>query len=140
QGRTSQKGASPDAQLLLALFAKDRALRLKRIAAEQFENMEDSMAVLEGPDGSTLITERNKKALQVLKRELDGGTKRIAIFYGAGHMPDIENRLLDEFGMQRGEQSWLTAWSMRPKQAAGKTSDGKASEAKPTETKPTESK
>ena len=60
-------------------------------------------------------------------------------------MPDIENRLLDEFGMQRGEQSWLTAWSMRPKQAAGKTSDGKtsdgkASEAKPTETKPTESK
>ena len=75
QGRTSQKGASPDAQLLFALFAKDRALRLKRIAAEQFENMEDSMAVLEGPDGSTLITERNKKALQVLKRELDGGTK-----------------------------------------------------------------
>ena len=140
QGRTSQKGASPDAQLLFALFAKDRALRLKRIAAEQFENMEDSMAVLEGPDGSTLITERNKKALQVLKRELDGGKKRIAIFYGAGHMPDIENRLLDEFGMQRGEQSWLTAWSMRPKQAAGKTSDGKASEAKPTETKPPESK
>lgn len=101
-----------DFALLGALFAKDRPLRLKRILAQQFEDMDASLAALEGPDGSTLITQRNKKALQVLDRELKGGKRRIAIFYGAGHMVDMEKRLLAEFGLRRTDEKWLTAWNM----------------------------
>lgn len=98
--------------LLAALFAKDRGTRLKRIMADQFENMEAQMSMINGPDGSTLITERNKKAFQVLKKQLDQGTRRIAVFYGAGHLPDMEERLIDEFKMKRTQIEWLPAWEI----------------------------
>jgi hypothetical protein len=116
QGLAAQAKAperSSDSDLLLALFAEDRALRLKRIIAEQFEDLEGSMAAIEGPDGSTLITERNKKALEILDRELKAGKRRVAIFYGAGHLPDMEKRLLESFGMQRSTERWLSAWAMQ---------------------------
>ena len=35
---------------------------MKRLMAEQFENMEGAMEALDGPHGSTLVTERNKVA------------------------------------------------------------------------------
>lgn len=111
--QTKEAGNSTDAQLLMAFFAKDRAMRLKRIMANQFENIEAQMGMFEGPKGSTLITERNKKALAVLTRQIDGGKRRIGIFYGAGHLPDMERRLIDEFGLRRQGESWLTAWKLQ---------------------------
>jgi hypothetical protein len=111
QGRESQRGG--EAKMLLALFAKDRPLRLKRIMAEQMADTEGALAALDGPDGgSTIISERNKKALVVLDRELEAGKKRLAIFYGAGHLPDFEKRLTGELGYQRGDERWLSAWSL----------------------------
>jgi hypothetical protein len=101
-----------DAELLAAMFAADRALRLKRLMAEQFGDLQLLTTALEGENGSTIITERNKKALQVLARELRAGKKRIAIFYGAGHLPDMEMRLLHEFKMHRTGVSWLKAWQL----------------------------
>ena len=81
-----------DADLLMALFDKNRALMLKRAMAQQFEDLEGTMAVLEGSQGSSIITERNKIALAGLTKQLAAGKKHIAIFYGAGHMNDIEKR------------------------------------------------
>jgi hypothetical protein len=101
-----------DAELLVALVAQDRAYRLKRILAEQFEDMEQQLAVLEGPDGSTIITERNKRALEVLRRQMEAGKRRVAIFYGAGHLPDMARRLESEFAMSREGQRWLVAWTI----------------------------
>lgn len=116
QGFARQGTQGPtDLQLVMAFFSKDRPLRLKRIAAQQFDDLDGSLAALGGPDGSTLITERNKKALQVLQRELQAGKRRVAIFYGAGHMSDMAMRLEKEFGLQRTEDKWLTAWSLEPK-------------------------
>ena len=105
-------GGTKDTELFFALFAKDRALKMKRAMAEQFENLEEQMSVLEGDNGSTIITERNRKALEVLRREMGKGTKKIAIFYGAGHFPDMEQRLLDEFGLKRVNEEWVTAWKL----------------------------
>jgi hypothetical protein len=113
---TQQSGAgngAGDGQLLLALFDKNRTLALKRVLAEQFENSEGSFAALEGPQGSTLIAGRNKVALDVLRKELDAGKKKIAIFYGAAHMPDMEARLRDEFGMTLVSTRWLAAWNLQ---------------------------
>jgi hypothetical protein len=107
-------GGSSDVNILLALFAKDRELRLKRIMAEQFEDLEGSMAALEGEDGSTIITERNKKAFEVLQREITAGKKRIGVFYGAGHLPDMQQRLIADFGLQPSSHRWLSAWSLQP--------------------------
>jgi hypothetical protein len=101
-----------DVELLLALFSKNRAERLKRVMAEQMAALGGSISSLDGPEGSTIVTERNKKALEVLRRERDAGKRRIAIFYGAAHFPDMEKRLLADFGLKRGETRWLTAWDL----------------------------
>lgn len=103
-----------DADLLLALFDKNRALALKRVLAEQFEDLEGAMSAFNGPDGSTLITERNKRALEVLDKEIKSGKKRLAIFYGAGHMPDMARRLIDDFHLKPRQEQWITAWDLHP--------------------------
>ncbi|MBI2826864.1 MAG: hypothetical protein HYX69_19490 [Planctomycetia bacterium] len=104
-----------DAELLMALFDRNRAFTLKRLMAEQFEDLEGAMSAFEGPGGSTLISERNKVALKVLAREIADGKKKIGIFYGAGHMPDMEERLIKDQGVHRDGERWLVAWDLRSK-------------------------
>jgi hypothetical protein len=111
QAKADGKGS--DAQLLAALFDKNRSLALKRAMAEQFQDMEGAMLAIEGPDGSTLISERNKVALEVLRKQIAEGKKKIAIFYGGGHMADMQKRLLDDFKMVPSTTRWLDAWDMR---------------------------
>ncbi len=107
------QGNATDAQLLLALFDKDRAMALKRVLAGQFEQMGGSLLAINGPNGSTIITERNKVALTVLRKQIAAGKKKIAIFYGAGHMPDMQKRLRDEFGLTPSGTRWLDAWPLK---------------------------
>ncbi|MEO8499119.1 MAG: hypothetical protein ABI614_28980 [Planctomycetota bacterium] len=109
-----------DAEIFSALFAKPevRALRLKRVMAGQFEDMEAATAVLDGPEGSTIVTERNKAALRVLKQQLAAGHARIAIFYGAAHLPDMDERLAADFQLKRCGTKWLTAWDLSDGDAA----------------------
>ena len=110
---------SKDAELLMAFFDKNRSLALKRAMAKQFEDMGGALLVLDGPDGSTLISQRNAKALDVLRRELKAGKRKIAIFYGAGHLPDMAKRLKKDFGLIPTNTTWLRAWNMEePKKIA----------------------
>lgn len=111
----AQQGDSSmsDAKILAALFNPNRAVALKRVMAEQFRNMEGSINAIEGPQGSTLISERNKVALQELRKEIAGGKKKIAIFYGAGHMPDFLRRIKTDFGLVPTQTRWLVAWNMK---------------------------
>jgi hypothetical protein len=87
------QGGTSDAAILLALFAspQERTHRLKVEFAKQMGTMEGQMDAINGEDGSTIITERNKKAFAVLDRELKAGKKKIAVFYGAGHLPTWTN-------------------------------------------------
>jgi hypothetical protein len=112
QAKAQASGKSVDADILLALFDKRRAKALKRVLAEQFEEMGGASAALDGPQGSTIITERNKVALQQLAKQIEAGKKHIGVFYGAGHFPDMEKRLIADFKLKRGEQQWLTAWHL----------------------------
>lgn len=102
-----------DTELLLALFRKDRVVVLKRLLAEQFEDLQGPISALEGPKGSTLVSQRNKVALAVLRREIAAGKRKIAIFYGAGHMPDLVRRLGDDFGLTPVRTRWLVAWDLK---------------------------
>jgi len=101
-----------DIELLMALLNKNRALALKRTMAQQFEDLGGVLVAIEGPNGSTLISRRNAKAMKVLRRELDSGKRKLAIFYGAGHLPDLANRLKRDFGLQPTGRQWLQAWDM----------------------------
>jgi hypothetical protein len=113
QSQQSADGASPDVEIMQALFAEDRARRLKIVMAKQFEGMEQLLVGLAGPDGSTLITERNKRALDVLEEEQAAGKKKLAIFYGAGHLSDMHKRLVEQFDMEPVSVEWLDAWDLR---------------------------
>lgn len=98
--------------LLVALRSPDRARQFKLLLAQSFGDIEDQMAGMTGPDGSVIITERNKKALQVLRQTIDAGKKNVGIFYGAGHMSDMEKRL-DAMGFHRvGKPDWRVGWDM----------------------------
>jgi hypothetical protein len=124
----AQKAGKPqitETQLFMALFAKDRALRLKRLMANQFADMDTAMNLFNGPDGSTILTERNKKCMTVLEKEIDNGHKKIGIFYGAAHLSDMDKRLIDEFSMQREKTRWVVAWDLATKQPVAKKAEEK---------------
>ena len=115
--QNSAKSGSTDAEMLMALFSGDRETQLRKVMAEQMQNIESGMLIFEGDDGSTIINHRNRKALSVMEREIDKGNVRLGVFYGAGHLPDMEERLYKDFGMKRAGTSWLSAWSLQSKPA-----------------------
>ena len=103
-----------ETDLLFALFDKNRAIQLKRYMAGQMEDMEGAMGVMDGPKGSAILTERNKAALKVLGEEIIGGKKKLAIFYGAAHLADMQKRIHEAFGLEQvGKIEWLEAWNLR---------------------------
>ena len=97
------------------MFAPDRPRRLKIILAKQLSEMESLMVSFGGEDGSVIITDRNKKALEVLKQQIAEGKKKIGIFYGAGHLSDMDKRLRKDFRLQPVSITWLTAWDLAAK-------------------------
>lgn len=54
---------------------------------------------------------RNDQVWKVLQRSLPEGWRRIAIFYGAAHLPDFRRRLLEE-GWIFEELKWISAWKI----------------------------
>lgn len=115
QSQQSAEGESADLDILGALLSEDRPRKLKIALAKQFESLEEALVSLSGPEGSTLITERNKRALEVLRKQQKYGKRRIGIFYGAGHLTDMHDRLVKEFGLTPIGIEWLEAWDLRPK-------------------------
>lgn len=108
----SQQSAGSDARTLGALFAEDRAMALRRAMAEQFEDMPAMIRAIDGPKGSTLVAQRNKRSLEVLRKQIADGKKRIAIFYGAAHMDDMLERVEKDFAMKPTTIEWLVAWKL----------------------------
>ena len=103
---------SGTAGMIMAMFSNNKALRMRRVMAQQMIDMEAGLAMFEGKDGSTIINHRNAKCMEVLERELADGKKKIAIFYGAGHLADMEKRLISDFQMQPSGQRWFPAWKL----------------------------
>ena len=112
QSRMTAQGESADVDILKAIMSDDRPRQLKIALAKQMADMESMLSAFGGEEGSTLITERNKKALEVLKKQLDDGKKKIGIFYGAGHLNDMHQRLENEFKLHPAEITWLPAWKL----------------------------
>ena len=115
QSEMAAKGESSDFELITALFAEDRPRRLKIVLGKQLAEMESLMVSFGGEDGSVIITDRNKKALEVLKQQIAKGQKKIGIFYGAGHLSDMDKRLRKDFSLQPESITWLTAWNLAAK-------------------------
>lgn len=113
-GLASQAQTGGDVGLLMALLSgEDRSMRMKRSMARQLVEVEAITAGIDDADGeNTLIKGRNRKAFRILREELDEGQKKLAVFYGAGHLPDMAERLEEKFSMAAQKTTWLDAWDL----------------------------
>lgn len=99
------------AALLRILFSGDSATEMKRLIGREFDSLEPVLAGVEAGGGTTLVGERNRHALEVMAREVKNGRRKLAIFYGAAHLPDLETRLL-ALGFRRERIDYLKAWHL----------------------------
>lgn len=113
-GLATQASTGGDAGMLMALLSTDRSKKLKQVMAKQLTEVEAVTAGMDDENGeNTLIKGRNRKAFEVLRKELDAGKKNVAVFYGAGHLSDMAVRLQRDFGMKPTETLWLAAWDLQ---------------------------
>lgn len=97
--------------LLKLLTAKDSSTGLKRMLAQQFETVGDIMSGMEAGNGTVIVGERNRVALEVMDKQIAAGKKNLAIFYGAAHLGDMETRLKKR-DFKKVKTEWLTAWDI----------------------------
>jgi hypothetical protein len=81
------------------------------MVGREFDSVENLMAGIESGNGTAIIGERNRHALDVMKKQIESGKKHLAIFYGAAHLPDMEQRLLKQ-GYKLQKSEWLKAWDL----------------------------
>lgn len=101
------------AALLRDLFAGETSA-----VRRSFAGLMKSASLVQGKDspeadGSVLIGARNERAIEVLEERLGEGDEKIAMFYGAAHLPDFVFRLR-EMGFENTDVDWLSAWSLGP--------------------------
>ena len=108
------QASSSNLDLIMALMSADRQNALKTLMARELANSDGVMQALEGAEGSSIIAERNKKALQVLKQAMQNNQqKSFAIFYGAAHLSDFHQRLVSDFDMVQVTTRWVDAWKLK---------------------------
>lgn len=56
------------------------------------------------------ILPRNAAAIEVLRHRLTRGDQRIVLLYGASHAPDLDRRLIEEFGFACEQTTWIDAF------------------------------
>ena len=101
--------------VIAALFSPDRPRLLKIIMASAMLDVTTFTSIIEGDSGSSLVADRNARAIEVLQNRIEAGDRNIAIFYGVAHLPDFAERLESEIGLTRSEIDWIDAWDLRAK-------------------------
>ena len=106
------------------LCAKDSRLVARRLFAieladSSITDLEKEVRALKKNDSgkkqreSAIIHLRNKKAIAVVQKELDAGRERVALFFGAAHLPDLGDHLEKDFGLKlQPETRWFRAWNL----------------------------
>lgn len=72
-----------------------------------------------------IVKDRNVVVLDDLKKIIadEPGIKSVAIFYGAGHMKDLEQHLVTDLGYKFDSEQWFPAMSVNPAAAGLKPKD-----------------
>ncbi|MDR1053046.1 MAG: hypothetical protein LBL39_02630 [Planctomycetaceae bacterium] len=110
-----------EGRLVGSIFSSNPALSLKRNIARIFTSkLADSSSQSFFKEGSVIISDRNEAALKVLKKEIKKGNKKIAIFYGCGHLPEFATSLKKDFKLQKTKTTWLIAWDLTKNKTARK--------------------
>jgi len=107
------ENAPSDAEVLAALFSPNRAKLLKGIFAAQLANVDSSINLFGDGDESAIIHDRNDAALKVLDAYLRRGYRKLALFYGAAHLPDFVLKLEKRGFKMQDEVRWIKAWDLK---------------------------
>ncbi len=102
-------GRQPSSFRLLTSLVSGNKNGVKREFVHSLGSGVDQIAGL--ANDNVIIGDRNAKCLEVLDREVTAGRKKLGIFYGAAHFPDMERRLL-EAGWKKTGTEWMTAWDV----------------------------
>lgn len=98
--------------LIAAAQQPDAARQMKLVLGREMPRIERLTAGADPDgDGTAILTDRNIRCMEVFDEELAGGKRRLGIFYGGAHMPDLEERLLDR-GFRKIGERYLSAWDM----------------------------
>jgi hypothetical protein len=101
-------------------------VKMKRMMANQFASSGALEMGLGAKLNELVVTDRNIAAMKVLKREIVDGKTKLALFYGAAHMPDFEERLA-ELGLEPTEHVWVDAWDLTQSNAKAVSGSNAAS-------------
>lgn len=105
------EGINPLLIILRGPTAQDK-LRIRKFMAKGLVGSDAVLKLLDGEAGFSLITDRNAAVVSVLRREVAAGKRKLAIFYGVGHLPDLHKRLTDDLGFSLKKVEWVRAWKM----------------------------
>ena len=86
--------------------------QMRLAMAQQFIDSGDLAMGLGKSLNRLLIKDRNEAAMQDLSKQIFLGKKKIAIFYGAAHMPDFDKRLRSAYEVEPVSQAWVNAWDL----------------------------
>ena len=103
--------------LIRILLSPNSAAEFKMALAKVFDQMESITAAMEGKNPSAILGGRNDVVMAKLKEVLANRKQRkVAVFFGGGHMPGIERALEDDLKAKSVREEWLPAWTMLKKQ------------------------
>lgn len=114
--RQSKPGGIPSpniAQLLRIALSPSRSDELKLLFARELIVTEGIIEGLERDGETVIVSGRNRLAMAKLEEVAAAGKTRVAIFYGAAHLPGMERLLLEEGGFKRTGHRWITAWDIK---------------------------
>ena len=83
---------------------------LKRTLGPILAESEGFLNALEDGEESVLISKRNEIVISRIS-SLPPSSRRVAVLYGAGHMPDLEKRLLQS-GYRKTLTEWHAGWTI----------------------------
>lgn len=106
------EGINPFMILMRGPTEKERGA-LKRFMAYGLMSSDKVLKALEGAAGGVLIADRNKVAVEGVKTQLEKGTSKIAVYYGVGHLPDMNERFQKELGLTLTSVWWSDAWVLQ---------------------------
>ncbi len=99
--------------LFRILMSPDSSAAFKKSLAKVFDEMESMTALMEGKDGSVVLSGRNAVVVRKLEEVLTRKKQRhVAVFYGGAHMPGIEMALVKDMGAEVSGEEWWAAWTM----------------------------
>lgn len=98
-----------DASRMLSAILSRNPAKLKLQLMDTLAQGDNQIANMTGEN--VIVGDRNIKCLDVLDQQVKAGKKKLGIFYGAAHFPDMEKRLIQKGYVQRGHR-WLTAWDV----------------------------